>query len=68
MDRLEGLRDAEKEQNAAEYGQGQNLALAGDVTKAFMSGHDTFSIFLADADGDGLQRWQRFMILITLVR
>lgn len=36
-----------------------------NVTRALASGHDTLKVFLSEPS-DGLQRWESFMILVTL--
>lgn len=38
----------------------------GTIIKSLMNDHDTFSVFLSDCN-DGLTRYQRWMVLVTLV-
>ena len=51
----------------AQYYKGLTLAGFGNVVRAVKNEHDTFSTLLSEIGCDELRRWQKFLVIITLV-
>lgn len=66
LDRLNVLRDKECEVNRLGLDAQMGLEASGTIIKALKENHSTFSIITSDCL-NGLTRWQRWMILLSLV-
>lgn len=66
QDRVHDLRNEENASNRFGLNAQMALEASGTIVKSLLNDHDTFSVFLSECF-DGLARWQRLMIVMTLV-
>lgn len=66
LDRVNDLRNKENEVNRFGLNTQQALEATGTVVKSLLNDHDTFAVFTSDCM-TGLERYQRWMVLLTLV-
>lgn len=67
LDRVHELRNRENAANRLGLNTQSALEASGTIIKSLMNDHSTFSVFLSDCN-DGLSRYQRWLVLLTLVR